>query len=77
MLEAIAKVLVDYPEEVQVNSVEGQELTVLELRVNPEDLDKVIGRHGRLAQALRTILGAAGFTLHKRVIVAIIEIRPT
>jgi len=77
LLEAIAKVLVDYPEEVQVNSVEGQELTVLELRVNPEDLDKVIGRHGRLAQALRTILGAAGFTLHKRVIVAIIEIRPT
>jgi uncharacterized protein len=77
LLEAIAKILVDYPEEVQVNSVEGQEMTVLELRVNPEDLGKVIGRHGRLAQALRTILGAAGFKLHKRVIVAIIEIRPT
>jgi uncharacterized protein len=77
LLEAIAKVLVDYPEEVQVNSVEGQEMTVLELRVNPEDVGKVIGRHGRLAQALRTILGAAGFKLHKRVTVEIIESKPT
>jgi predicted RNA-binding protein YlqC (UPF0109 family) len=77
LLEAIAKVLVDHPEEVEVRSVKGQEITVLELRVNPEDLGKVIGRHGRLAQALRTILGAAGFRLHKRVMVEIIEIRPT
>jgi uncharacterized protein len=78
VLEAIAKVLVDYPEEVQVHSVEGQEMTVLELRVHPEDLGKVIGRYGRMAEALRTILGAAGRKLHKRVTVEILDsLRPT
>ena len=73
LLEAIAKVLVDYPEEVHVNSVEGQEMTVLELQVRPEDLGKVIGRYGRMADALRTILGAAGRKLHKRVTVEILD----
>jgi len=73
LLEVIAKVLVDYPEEVQVRSVEGQGVTVLELRVHPEDLGKVIGLQGRMAKALRTILGAAGRKLHKRVTVEIIE----
>jgi uncharacterized protein len=73
LLEAIAKVLVDYPEDVQVRSVEGQEVIVLELRVHSEDLGKVIGRQGRIAQALRTIFGAAGRKLHKRVTVEIID----
>jgi uncharacterized protein len=73
LLEAIAKVLVDYPEAVQVNSVEGQEMSVLELRVHPEDLGKVIGRQGRMAEALRTILGAAGRKLQKRVTVEVID----
>jgi uncharacterized protein len=73
LLESIAEVLVDYPEEVEVHSVEGQEVTVLELRVHPEDLGKVIGRYGRMAEALRTILGAAGRKLQKRVTVEIID----
>ena len=78
LLEAIAKVLVDYPDEVQVHSVEGQEMTILELQVHPEDLGKVIGRYGRLAEALRTILCAAGRKLHKRVTVEILDsLRPT
>jgi uncharacterized protein len=73
LLEAIAKLLVDYPEAVQVHSVEGQEMSVLELRVHPEDLGKVIGRQGRMAEALRTILGAAGRKLQKRVTVEVID----
>jgi uncharacterized protein len=56
LLEAIAKTLVDYPKDVQVHSVERQQMTVLELQVRPEDLGKVIGRDGRMAKALRTIL---------------------
>jgi uncharacterized protein len=60
LLEAIAKALVDNPDQVQVRAIEGEEVTVLELRVHPSDLGKVIGRQGHMAQALRTILGAAG-----------------
>ena len=73
LLEMIAKVLVDHPEEVVVRSVEGQRLIVLELCVHPEDLGKVIGRYGRTAEALRTILGAAGRKLHKHVTVEILD----
>jgi uncharacterized protein len=73
LLEAIAKVFVDYPEEVQVRSIEGQEVTVLEVQVRQEDLGKVIGRQGRMAKALRTILGAAGMKLDKRVVVEILD----
>ncbi len=68
----IAKALVDHPEEVEVRSVEGQQVIVLELCVHPEDVGKVIGRHGRTAEALRTIFGAAGMKLHKHVRVEII-----
>ena len=69
----IAKALVDHPEEVEVRSVEGHHVMVLELSVHPEDLGKVIGRQGRTAEALRTILGAAGMKLQKHVMVEIIE----
>jgi len=58
---------------VEVRSVEGQQVIVLQLCVHPEDLGKVIGLHGRTAEALRTILGAAGMKLQKRVMVEIIE----
>jgi predicted RNA-binding protein YlqC (UPF0109 family) len=58
---------------VEVRSVEGQQVLVLELCVHPKDLGKVIGRHGRTAEALRTILGAAGMKLQKHVMVEIIE----
>ncbi len=73
LVESIAKALVDHPEEVAVRSVEGEQVTVLELRVHPEDLGKVIGRQGRTAKSIRTILGAAGMKLRKRFTLEILE----
>ena len=73
LVEEIAKALVDHPESVQVRAVEGEQVTVLELRVHPEDLGKVIGRQGRTAKSIRTILGAAGMKLHKRFTLEILE----
>ena len=73
LLEAIAKTLVDHPEEVQVHAVQGKAVTILELRVHPEDIGKVIGHDGRTAEALRTIFGAAGRKLDKRVTVEILD----
>ena len=73
LLEAIAKTLVNHPEKMQVRAVQGQAATILELRVHPEDVGQVIGHHGRIATALRTIFGAAGMKLHKRVTVEILN----
>ena len=73
LVEAIARALVDHPEQVQVRAVEGEQVTVLELRVHPEDLGKVIGRQGRTAKSMRTILGAAGMKLKKRLTLEILE----
>ncbi len=73
LLEAIAKALVDIPDQVQVGAIEGEQLTVLELRVHPSDMGKVIGREGRMADSIRTILAAAGMKLRKRVKVEILE----
>jgi len=73
LLEAIARTLVDHPEEVQVRAVQGQAVTILELRVPPEDVGRVIGHHGRLAEALRTIFRGVGRKLHKRVTVVILD----
>lgn len=73
LVEAIAKALVDNPEQVQVRAVEGEQATVLELRVHPADLGKVIGRQGRTAKSIRTILGAAGMKLKKRLTLEILE----
>jgi uncharacterized protein len=73
LVEAIAKALVDKPEQVQVNAIEGEQVTVLELRVDPTDLGKVIGRQGRTAKSIRTILGAAGMKLKKRLTLEILE----
>jgi predicted RNA-binding protein YlqC (UPF0109 family) len=73
LVEAIAKALVDHPEDVQVNAVNGEQVTVLELRVHPEDLGKVIGRQGRTAKSIRTLLGAAGMKLKKRFTLEILE----
>ncbi|MGB2889361.1 MAG: KH domain-containing protein [Candidatus Acidiferrales bacterium] len=66
LVESIAKALVDHPEQVQVTAVEGEYATVFELRVHPEDVGKVVGRQGRIAQAIRWLLGAAGMKLRKR-----------
>ena len=73
LVEEIAKALVDHPENVQVRAVEGEQVTVLELRVHPTDLGKVIGRQGRTARAIRTILGASGMKLKKRFVLEILE----
>jgi uncharacterized protein len=73
LVEAIAKALVDHPEQVQVHPVEGEQVTVFELRVHPEDIGKVIGREGRTAKSIRTILGAAGMKLKKRLTLEILE----
>jgi len=73
LVEQIAKALVDNVEEVSVRAIEGQQVTVLELRVAPEDLGKVIGKQGRTARSIRTILGAAGMKLKKRFTLEILE----
>jgi predicted RNA-binding protein YlqC (UPF0109 family) len=73
LVEAIAKALVDHPENVQVKSVDGEQVTVLELRVHPDDLGKVIGRQGRTAKSMRTILGAAGLKIRKRLTLELLE----
>jgi predicted RNA-binding protein YlqC (UPF0109 family) len=73
LVEAIAKALVDNPDQVVVRAVEGEQVTVLELRVHPTDLGKVIGRQGRTAKSIRTILGAAGMKMKKRLTLEILE----
>jgi len=73
LIEDIAKALVDVPDEVQVKTLEGEQTTVLELKVAPGDLGKVIGKQGRTARSIRTILGAAGMKLNRRFTLEIIE----
>jgi predicted RNA-binding protein YlqC (UPF0109 family) len=73
LVETIARALVDRPEEVQVRTVGGAQVTVLELRVHSEDLGKVIGRQGRTAKAIRTVLSAAGTKMRKRFTLEILE----
>jgi predicted RNA-binding protein YlqC (UPF0109 family) len=73
LIEYIAKALVDNPEAVQVNEVEGEQTSVIELKVSKEDLGKVIGRQGRTARAMRTILNAASTKLKKRSVLEILE----
>jgi uncharacterized protein len=73
LLEAIAKALVDNPDQVHVHVIEGGQATVLELRVHPKDMGKVIGRQGHMVDSIRTIFSAAGMKLRKRVKVEILE----
>jgi predicted RNA-binding protein YlqC (UPF0109 family) len=73
LIEAMAKSLVDKPEEVKVNEIEGEKTTVYELRVSQSDLGKVIGKQGKTARAMRTILGAAGTKIGKRCVLEILE----
>ncbi len=72
LLKAIAKALVDNPDQVQVRAIEGERFTVLELHVHPSDLGRVIGRQGRMADSIRTIFAAAGMKLQKRFTVEIL-----
>ncbi len=73
LVEHIAKVLVDNTDAVQINEIEGEQTSVIELKVAKEDLGKIIGKEGRTAKAIRTILGAASSKLRKRVVLEIIE----
>ena len=73
LVELVAKSLVDHPDKVNVTQLDGEQTTILELRVDPSDLGKVIGRQGRTARALRTILGAAGMKQRRRYSLEIIE----
>ena len=73
LISYIARVLVDHPDEVKVTEVEGEQTTVLELRVAKNDLGFIIGKRGRTAQAIRTILNAASAKLGKHTVLEIIE----
>ncbi len=73
LVERIIKQIVDYPNEVKVQEIEGGRITIVEISVAKEDVGKVIGREGRVANALRTIVGAVASKLGKRAIVEIIE----
>ena len=73
LIEAIVKALVDNPDQVQVRAIDGEQITVFELRVHPRDLGKVIGRQGRMAKSIRWILGAAGMKSQKRITLVILE----
>lgn len=73
LVESMARALVDSPEEVSVKEVEGERTTVFELRVATSDLGKVIGKQGKTARAMRTILGAAGTKIGKRCVLEILE----
>lgn len=73
LIEFIAKSLVDHPDQVSVNEVEGEKTTILELSVAEDDLGKVIGKHGRTAKAMRTVLNAAATKEKKRAVLEIIE----
>lgn len=73
LVEFMAKSLVDNPEKVEVNEIVGEQTTVVELRVSKEDLGKVIGKQGRTARSMRTILNAASTKLQKRSVLEIVE----
>ena len=73
LVEAMARALVDHPEQVQVSEVEGEQTAVIELRVAQDDLGRVIGKAGRTANAMRTILAAAAVKVRKRAVLEILE----
>ena len=73
LVELIAKSLVDNPDKVQVSQLEGEQSSIIELKVAPEDVGKIIGKQGRNVQAVRIILSAAGMKLKKRYILELIE----
>ena len=73
LVELIAKALVDNPDKVHVSHLDGEQSMIIELKVAPEDLGKIIGKQGRNVMAIRVILGAAGMKLKKRINLEIIE----
>lgn len=73
LVEFIAKSLVDNPDEVKVNEIEGSQSIIIELRVAPDDMGKIIGKQGRIAKAIRTVVKAAAIKDNKRIVVEIIQ----
>jgi len=73
LVELIAKALVDYPEEISVKETESAQSIIIELKVGQEDMGKVIGKQGRIAKAIRTVVKAAAIKENKRVVVEIIQ----
>lgn len=73
LLETLAQALVDKPEEVKVSVVEGEKSIILQLKVDPEDVGKVIGKEGRIAHALRTVIKAAAVKEGKKAMVEILD----
>lgn len=73
LIKYMAQALVDYPDEVECTEVVGEQTSVIELRVAKDDLGKVIGKQGKTAKAMRTILSAASSKIHKRAVLEIIE----
>ena len=75
LVEVIAKSLVDNPSEVHVNEIQGEQDLILEFRVAPEDLGKVIGKQGRIAKAIRTVVKAAALNKDQKIVVEIIDVK--
>ncbi|MDR2808596.1 MAG: KH domain-containing protein [Spirochaetaceae bacterium] len=73
LIEYIAKSIVDDPSSVKVNEVDGEKSTILELEVGPNDIGKVIGKHGRIAKAIRTLLQAAATKNEKHIVLEILD----
>ena len=73
LVEYIARALVDEPDAVEVNMIEGEKSTILELHVAADDVGKVIGKHGRIAKAMRTVLAASSTRTGKRVVLEILD----
>ena len=73
LIKYIAQALVDYPEQVEVSQVDGEQTSVIELKVAKDDLGKIIGKQGRTARSIRTILGADSAKIKKRSVLEIIE----
>ena len=73
LVEYVVKKLVDHPDQVSVSEINGEQSTIIELRVAPEDLGKVIGKEGRTARSIRTLVHAAASKDHKRAVLEILE----
>ena len=75
LVEILAKALVDHPEQVEVNEVVGEQSIILELKVAQDDMGKVIGKQGRIAKAIRTVVKAAALNENRKVVVEIIDVK--
>ncbi|GAB4220987.1 MAG: KH domain-containing protein [Spirochaetota bacterium] len=73
LVEYMVKSLVDHPDKVEIREIEGEKSTILELKVTKEDIGKVIGKHGRIARAIRTILNASATKTGKRIVLEILD----